>query len=204
MAFIPAPNCVEAVLRFVWSGQIVAITLSFCRPDTISTSEMDTLAGDLYNWWLDELSNELSSDIVLEGINITDLTTQTSPSIFYPCVTGCAGGNAAGTVPNNVTLVTKFSTDSRGRSYRGRVYTPGISAVQLDSPVAFDPAFGTAITARYAELPTFVGPDGWTHVVISRRNNNADRTTAVSTEITGYSTELFVDSQRRRLEGRGD
>jgi len=204
MAFIPAPNCVEVVIRGVWAAQIVSITLSFCRPDTVSTGEMDALNDAVLDWFSTELLGWMSDDIVWTNINITDQTTDTAPSIDYPIVPALVGESANVSVPNNVALVTQFKTDSRGRSYRGRVYTPALVAVSLVDSVTMNSTTVMGLTTAYALLPSYVEPEGWNHSVISRYHDNAARATAVSTLITSYQTEQFLDSMRRRLAGRGE
>jgi hypothetical protein len=41
------------------------------------------------------------------------------------------------------------------------------------------------------------------HAVISLRNAGAARVTGVATEVTAYGGDTALDSQRRRLAGRG-
>lgn len=203
MAYVPFANCVEVVLRFIWGEQVVSITLGFCKAAPPNETDIDGLYNSaILPWYNGNLKLHLSSNITLVNTNITILTTSTSMSKDYAA--SIAGTGAATSVANNVTGVVTFSTPARGRSYRGRNYIPGIPTTFQANNTELTSAAVTAYLGDYAALATLAGALGWTHVVLSRFSNLAQRPVGVATGITAYTMDIFIDSQRRRLAGRGE
>jgi hypothetical protein len=132
------------------------------------------------------------------------LDTNTSPleDYFLPTPRGGAvGGNA---VPLNVAFCVKLATGLAGRSYRGRWYLGNLGTPQINDAghilaltvAAYPPALDALRAALLA--------GGHTQVITSYRNNGAWRTTAVNTPVTAaVAVDNAIDSQRRRLPGRG-
>lgn len=203
MAFIPAPNAIRICLQFEWTGQIVEICIGILKNAGVAEEDLTDVAESLELWRRANLRPLQTTDITATQWVATSLASETAPSIILPIDTNPTGSNASGSVPNNVTLVTTFLTALRGRSYRGRVYTPGLAQDQMATAVAFSDATAAALTVAYAAIDTYLSP-GFVHCVLSYQNSGAARTSAARTPITGYRTEVNVDSQRRRLETRGD
>jgi hypothetical protein len=185
-----------------WTGQTVEICLGFLKNSAVTLTDMSALVAAMEVWRQTHFNALISSDVLCNQWYALSLSTSSSPSLIVPITVNTHGVAAAGTVPNNVSLVTTFQTDLRGRSYRGRAYLPGISTANIDSPTEADPTFAATATTVYQYIPTSI-PAGWTHVVISNQNGGVVRTSAARTPVTGYRTEVRLDSQRRRLEGRG-
>lgn len=203
MAFIPVPDAVECVLRFIWAGQVVSITLSFRKLGGFTTTDQSNLVTALRTWHGASLKAQQSSLISLTNVACMDLRTATGPVIEQVVSPVVPGTNGSSSVFNNVTLASSFITDSRGRSYRGRVFTPGLSQSGVVSSVDAGLTNAAALTAVYAALNAAVVSATFIHVVVSRFTAGAPRVTGISTAVTAYRTEQYFDSQRRRLYGRG-
>lgn len=204
MAFIPVADCVELVLQFIWAGQQVNSVFNFIRAGGIFISDMEALGTAVLNWWDTEMAPLLSNNLALTGAKVTDLSSATDPVVELPLVTPNPGDISAASVPNNVALVTSFLTLSRGRSYRGRVYTPGLSTGSILTPTTVAAAQAMALSVAYAELGATATTEGFTHAVVSRYTGGAPRAAGVATPVDSYRTEQYLDSQRRRLAGRGE
>lgn len=113
-----------------------------------------------------------------------------------------AGTGGSVQLPNNVTLCIKWTTENRGRSFRGRTYHVGLTESQVTDNEVVAVAMGQFTTA-YGALLTDLATAGWPLVIASRYANNQPRITGVATLVTGFSIDPFIDSQRRRLPGRG-
>jgi len=116
---------------------------------------------------------------------------------------GELGTQAGARLPNNVAMVLKFSTDQRGRSYRGRVYLPGMVIESLETSDTWLPAAAGAITSNFNLYIADID-DAWTdpeitHVVVSRYTDNAPRTTGVATPVTAVTYNPAVATQRKRV-----
>lgn len=192
-------------LVFNQNGEITENTLYFEHDAAITEADMIQLAEFMKTWWDANLKANVHSGTSLTAIRVTDLTTQSAPGLEYTTglpIAGTAGGVAA---PNNVTVAISFRTNFRGRSYRGRNYFVGltmsnVSGQQLAGGVAtnFDNAYSDILVDLPVDLPEF------TWVVVSRYTNKAPRAAGVTTPVTAVSVENTLDSQRRRLPGRGD
>lgn len=202
MAFIPAPNAIRICLQAVWEGQTVEICVGILKNTAVTLPDLATVTTDMEAWRVAEMVPLTSVSVTFTQWYALSLTSATSPSLITPIVLDTAGTDFAVTVPNNSTLVTTFQTDLRGRSYRGRAYWYGIAAANLFNSTEADPSYAAALTAAFAAINSYL-TSGFAHVVISYQNNNVVRTTAARTPVTGYRTEVRMDSQRRRLEGRG-
>lgn len=203
MAYIPIPNSVKASLDFTWGGQNVAITMGWTKASEIQGSDLITLAVALKDWADDYLMNHLNSGIILVNVNCTDVSTESGYSYDYQLVTPRAGSETGVAVANNVCAVVTSRTVLRGRSYRGRNYIPGLSNASLLNTVQLTSTAQAALLADFYALFDVETAVGMWRSVHSRRHNNADRTTGVAERIWTYTIDSYLDSQRRRLAGRG-
>ena len=203
MAFIPIPNAVEVVIYFTLGGQEVALTLGVKRTAPATEENLEDIIGAIDSWRIAELVPITTAALSASRIKATALDSDSAPSVELPAGAPLAGTLAGDSVPNNAALAVSFYTDQRGRSYRGRNYVPGLSAGNLASTSTFATAVLAGLLAAYVELPTALGSVGAEHAVLSRQHNGAPRTTGVATPVTAYGGNVQIDSQRRRLAGRG-
>jgi hypothetical protein len=203
MPFIPFNGCVRSTLLYVCDGQILANTLHFVITPPITLTQMNNLNTALHTWYTASLKPQLTAAIALTGINTIDLTTVSSPGAFLPISPiepGTAGGSP---LPANVSWVSTLRTGLRGRAYRGRWYHPTIAAGYQTGVSAITAGAVAAIQAALAQLLTPANVANFTWAVASRFLNKLPRATGVTTSITSVAGDLTLDSQRRRLPGRG-
>jgi len=211
MPFVPVANTVEVELRFLLDGQHIENTLYFEIGIAPDPSNMTTLLNNVESWWIDNVAPLCSASLSLVELVATDLTTATGPQVTVAPVGGDPGGLGQPALPNNVTLSVSFRTANRGRSFRGRNYFPVLSEGQVtDNTVTAGVV--TAIQDAYAAILTDVngGLPPVTWVVVSRFSgidSNGDpipRVAGISTPVTTVViVDPIIDSQRRRLPGRG-
>jgi len=131
------------------------------------------------------------------------LTTVTSPTVTVNAFSGANGGDTSPAMPGNVTWCVSFRTNQRGRSSRGRNYIYGITeAVAAGNFI--DTATANTWVGFYELMmsPTFAPDFAWS--VLSRYTDGAARTSGLAIPITSViATDYALDSQRRRLAGRG-
>lgn len=201
MAFIPLPNTIKVVFEYTVGGQLVVNVYFVSKPSPWSTGDMGNALAIFDGWHNTTARTHQSASLVLNRIVATDQSTQNAPGLEL-AVAARPGTIPGEVMPNNVTLVTTFNTAFRGRSFRGRSYWNGMAEAQVAGSLVL-PATVTAINNTYPTLQTSLGAASMTLVVASRFTNNAPRITGLSTPVTGFRTENVVDSQRRRLPGRG-
>lgn len=203
MAFIPGVNVVMAELRYIHLGQKMENTLYFLFGLEPEEAALTSLGTALYNWWGDNIAPLVSSQCGLLEVFLTDLTTDESIAIGYRPETLVFGAQTTDPLPGNVTIAIKFSTSGRGRSSRGRNYIVGLVETQSAGNAIASSVVEDFVTA-YNLLPGIAEAEDCQWVVFSRHHNNAPRTTGLAIPITGASAvDDNVDSQRRRLAGRG-
>lgn len=202
--FVPFENVAEVVLIGSEAGQEIVSVHNFEFPSALTTSILEALAGAVINSWIDNLAPILSTGLDLNAVKATDLTTVSSPGVTVPTPSGTDGNVDTAPVQINVALVLSEATDLRGRSYRGRVYQAGLPIGSLASPGSVTETYQTdfvnAYTGFFDDIET---AESCIHVVCSRENGGVRRTVGVATPVTAYSANINLDSQRRRLFGRG-
>lgn len=202
--YIPAPNVSKVELIYTVLGETVENVLHFSTVSVLDTFGLIQLCVDTRTAWEANLKPLLSVSAALVKIRATDLTTETGPSVEFTATLPQNGGNSNPVTNGAQTLATKLSTTGRGRSMRGRIYNVGI----IDSAVT-----GNAVSGTFATQIT----NGWIGfrddmlaatqsaimVVVSYCGNGVWRTEAQISTVTDISTDIYIDSQRRRLHGRG-
>lgn len=206
MEFIPVPNVAEVEIRFLRYDQICENTLSFKKGSAIDLPALQFIAEHVSLWWFTYLRGYQSGSLVLTEVFAKDLTYE--DGLGYACTThaGQSGSSTVGVdMPANVTWAISFRTGYTGRSYRGRNYVLGLRSTWLTLNNV-SAAYREAMLAAYRRLLPGGGsdPTPWWWVVVSRRHNKAWREEGVATAVSSVtSTNDHLDSQRRRLTGRG-
>lgn len=201
--FIPIPNTARTVMRYEIFGQTVENVLYFERDDDYTAFELDILNGDVVDHWATFLRPHLPAAALLVDVTSTDQSVVSgAQDIDAVSVAGSNVGAPFETTGN--TFAFKFGTGLSGRSYRGRMYWPILMASEVN-----DGKLSAVFAAQVRDaLEDFFGAiaasNGNRHVVASYQNDCEWRTTGVHTPVSSYSyTDLNLDSQRRRLPGRG-
>lgn len=204
MPFVPAADVAQVELVQLLDGQVIENTLYFQSSADLDIALMGDLANALLGWWEDAIAPGVSESLSLTGITVTDLSTQTSPGIFVPAVPAITGDGTSPALPNNVALCVSFRTAFRGRSARGRNYVAGLQENQTTLS-HIDAGVADFFTDAYSQLigpGAFVGGLQWG--VLSRFVNGNERATGLFRPITSVTVvDNTLDSQRRRLPGRG-
>jgi hypothetical protein len=201
------PNTVQAELVYSLHSQVVENTLSFEGASTPAAADMQELATALAAWWTSGVAPYVSGELGLTRVDIRGLEASASASYSHPILPVSTGTINDHALPGNCALCVSFRTALSGRSFRGRNYVPGITEGNTSgSTIAAANANGIALA--YNNLQTYLNTNifglAWTWVVVSTRSGNADRASGVTTPVTSaILVDYVVDSQRRRLPGRG-
>lgn len=203
MAFVPIPNVALAELRYTIDNQFVENTLWFDSGAGLEAENLQVLAEGLATWYETNLIPLQVSALVLREIYVTAQDSAFGAAYTYTPIGANQGALNIEPEPNNVSMCVSFRTASRGRAYRGRNYVLGLGANQLTGN-RVDQTVADNYVLAYQQLnPTLVA-DGFTHIVASRSVNGAPRVVGVASPVTAYLVvDNVVDSQRRRLPGRG-
>jgi len=201
--FIPFNNTIKLEPVFIWQDQRVQNVHYYIVDETPNVDTARALALSYIDWFDTTAKESVSNTASLVLVKATIMETETSPGVEVSTGLPIVGTRAANPLPNNVTLAVKWTTGLRGRSYRGRTYIIGLTEGDVDGNTV--PAASiTAYMAIYGELlalDTDVGPG--VMGIASRVSNGTPRTVGVITPVTDLEINPVVDSQRRRLPGRG-
>lgn len=199
MPFVPGANVLEIDAIYTQYSERVE-NVFYVQGTAAWTETTINAALDNYsNWetmWGAARRGDNVNLVLLVG---RDLTTQTSTSVEK--VESIQGTDGGAHLPNNVTIAVKHQTALRGRSFRGRTYWIGLTATRLDvtGNLVTPTEAGRLVDAMEA-LRTSAWPNGGVMGVFSRRHQDGWRAAGVFTPIERFLlTDLFIDSQRRRL-----
>lgn len=210
MPFVPVTNTVLAELRMTADNQFVENTLYFEYLTLPTLTEMTTLGQALIDWWDANIAPLIWIGVELREVVITALNSSTGLQATVVPATTQLGELNVSALPMNVSLTVSFRTGLRGRSFRGRNYIVGLVEGQTTAANEIVSATSAAFVDAYSLLLDFGQDIGASWVVVSRFSGvdgNGDpipRAAGVTTPITSVLVvDNIVDSQRRRLPGRG-
>lgn len=188
-------------LFYVQDEQQLENTLYFQRETPWSIAALEQLCIEVTSWWGDNYAPITTSQVELRAVKATSLQSDTAPAFERPTL--IPGDLAQPAEPNNVTLAIKFLTGGRGRSSRGRNYIVGLHVDAVTNNEVNPVHAAQYIDAYLLLMDAGTISDGiW--VVVSRFHDNAPREEGLAQQVTGVAlTDFIVDSQRRRLPGRG-
>jgi hypothetical protein len=165
--------------------------------------KLETICELLEAWATASYLPLLSNDIGLLRIYGRDLTTETSYVFDHPVSPPVGGGVVSPSLPNNVAITLAWKSGLAGRSQNGRMFVPGIA----ESSVTNNTIGGTLATGLITAGQALIDDlDTGTRfqVIVSRRQNGVVLAEGTTTPVeTAVLVDRVVDSQRRRLPGRG-
>lgn len=203
MAFIPVPGAARAAVVMQLDNQLVQ-----CEVDvTVETEDAFNLNGAafaLYEAWVDHILPQLSGDVSMFSAVAQGMSAADAPVGVYVPSTLDVGGVSADSLPNNVAYCISKYTGLRGRSQRGRFFLPGIPSNAREGASRVSSAYQTSIVTACSGFLGQMIAATFVPVVISLYTAGAPRTTGIYNPITTLApVDNVLDSQRRRLPGRG-
>lgn len=204
MPFVPVDDTLQVEFLVTCNGQKVENVVHYEADAAWTIIDMQAFGTPLVTWWVNNIRPLCHTGTSLRAIRMTDLRTAIAPVIEFNTGLPSVGSGVGASLPNSISTVITKRTVLRGRSYRGRIYTYGMQETQMDQD-----AINSAVTASYiaawtAALTFTVGAIIWNMVVVSRFQNGAWLANGETTAVLNFTSDGIVDSQRRRLSGRGN
>lgn len=203
MPFQPVPDTASFAIHYDQSGQDVVNVLHV--KDTLGwdADKLETVCELIEAWADANLLPLLSNEFGLVRISARDLTTETS-YVFEHAVSPPIGGGIAGpAMPNNVAVTVSLRSGLAGRSNRGRNYVAGIAKSSVTQNT-IDATLANGLTAAYTQLIEDVETPDRYLVIVSRVQNGVVLPVGTTVPVeSAILVDRVVDSQRRRLPGRG-
>jgi len=203
MPFVVTFNTVQCEIRYLFDNQQCENTLYFEYESAPTVSQGEDLADALFDWWDTNLKPMQCGTLALREIYLTDLTAADSwavTRVSSPIVPGTRSGES---MPNNIALCISFRTNQRGRAHRGRNYAMAMGEGDVSNN-NFTTGYLTGIQDAYVALADVETATGANWVVVSRFQGLLPRENGITTPVSSVGFfDGVVDSQRRRLPGRG-
>lgn len=204
MAFVAAPNIVEVQFRCTFQGSLTMNRIHVNVLHTPTSSDLATLVSELAGWWIDNVAPLVNVSLELREVYAKSLASQPGPEATFSeglPVTGSLSGEA---LPANCSLAVSLRSNVTGRSSRGRWFWQGFEEGQSNGSL-ISSGILTSIDQALTNLRSDIIDLGFIWVIVSYRHDNAPRVGGpVYFNVLDITIiDNVVDSQRRRLPGRG-
>lgn len=204
MAFIPVINVASVELIYDLHDQKVENTFYVFNDNGWQVVELVDVVSFFTSWWTTNIMPLLSDACTFEKVIARDLTTQFDIGVEVPVLPPVQGSVGGGGLPGGTALAIKRTTGLIGRSSRGRIYLPGIpKSVQTGNAVST--SWLTQVLSKLNQLndDLLIFNPQLVLVHVSRFANGAPRTQGEHWAVQSWSSDGFLDSQRRRNHGVG-
>ena len=202
VTFVPFSRTAQFAICFDSNGQKCQNVLHYQAENIWDVAGLIAHASVLTTLWSTYLQSGVNSATTLTRILARSLENQFAPSIEYLPYTPMVGAYSGTPAPGNVTACVKLGSSQAGRSYRGRLYHVGMSATSFNGNQIVS-SYVTFLKDAYNEFRSSTELEDKVLVVASRYHNGEPRITGIVTPVVYVSVNGDVDSQRRRLAGRG-
>ena len=203
MAFQAVPNTVQVDVVYLLFGQRVENVFHVTFGSGVDAATLVDTRDVFIEWLTGAWMTSMGTDLSVAEIDVTNLSIPDGTMLAWSPTTPLVGSGGSGCEPGNVSFCLSARTGISGRSFRGRKYVAGVPTAQRTGNTANSGWVGTLITALNALISLLADINGLL-VVVSRIENGVERLEGIVTEIISWTaSDLYLDSQRRRLTGRG-
>lgn len=197
------PFTIQCDVVFLLFGQRVENVFDVEVPGGIDAAVIADTANEVGAWVLSDYLPLLSASLVFLNVEAKNLNIESGGVAVFNAPPGSVGGIVSPAEPGNVSFCVSLRTAASGRSFRGRKYVPGIPANKRTENT-IDSAWAADIVDAFNNLVSILNALDKFLVVVSRVADGIERTIGLATHVeTASVVDLFIDSQRRRLTGRG-
>lgn len=204
MAFVPAPNIMQVEIRMELAGQKIENRIMIDALAPITATHVFSTANAIGNWVQTSFAPQLPDAVHFREVYVKDLSSQDGFEATHP-FTELSGSVIGVPLPNHVTICASLRTGHIGRSARGRLYWPCLTQDQVTDNTVNAATLASFRTVLLGLLDLITGDMMMAWVVVSFRHNNEPRPGGPVYYMINniLFTDDTVDSQRRRLPGRG-
>jgi hypothetical protein len=204
MPFVPAPNIVEVQFRQSLEGSQTMNRIHINVLETPTSAIILSILGNLKSWWEDNVEDLVSSNLELREMYGKSLETQPGPEATFSSGLPLAGTITTEPLPANCSLAVSLRSGETGRSSRGRWFWQGFTESQASGSTVSGGVVAS-IDAAMTNLKSVIDGLGYVWVIVSYFHDNAPR---VGGPVYFAVNDILIvddviDSQRRRLPGRG-
>jgi hypothetical protein len=191
------PNVCRVAMLFARDTRTHINTFHVVKATPWTPSDLPALATSFSNWWSSQYKFQCDDAECLYQVQCR-VYNPANPYAYdlnvSPNVCGTLTGTSA--APSNSTVSVSWRTGLAGRKYRGRFYTVGMNEAQAGEDDKAVSSYVTGMSAAAAQLLSTILAAGLSLALFHRIDDTF-------TAITSTVVESVLDSQRRRLPGRG-
>lgn len=198
MAFQSVPNGIEVVIHAVQNGTPIVNVFHVKAVGVVGDVQLLNAATAVQAWTRASLLPSLNATYIVNDWTATDISVEGGHQVVLNGESTDHGADGIQQAAGNAAVAISWRTARIGRSYRGRTYIGGFSAVQLQDAQHITSGVATVLTTAAADLIDRLEAVGLTLCVLSRFLNKVQRAVGVLTEIISIVVNTKVDSQRRR------
>jgi hypothetical protein len=199
MASRPPPNNPQVVkVTMLYRRDTRTFVNTFHLKDSAGwdITKMQNAANDARDWWNTSYRLSQPAQVALYGVQVR-LYDPANPLAYDLAVSPPIAGSQSGTSEaGNVTATISTRTGLAGRKFRGRMFVPGIAEVYANPDDTATSAFVAALAGAAVAFVGTAWHGGYQPAVWHFATNTA-------TPIISAVISNILDSQRRRLPGRG-
>lgn len=201
--FIPAPDTLRVEAHYRIFGQQVENITYYAGPAVLTGDFLNAFATAWFDLWSANLAPLQTSDLELTDIVLIDMSDATGVRYTWVPDAAAPGTDTNPPLPLNVTAAITFHTARRGRGSQGRNYHIGMTKPKAEQNL-INEAYRASLQAAYSNFTNIpIDSDNHAQVVLSQCQDGAWLTTANTWNVLSVSVDNLLDSQRRRLTGRG-
>lgn len=198
MSLVVIPNTWRCTLEghYTSSGKKTANVIHVLDTSTHDAARAAVVAAGIAGWLQGSDKAQFGTHFQWDAVQILDRASSTGVSLVYTTgfpTTGTASGDPAG---GQVCAITTLTTGQRGRSYRGRVFWPGMSNSFLNAAdgCTLDPDELANYDALITHLQTALGGlSGSVNLAV------ASSKLAAAHAVVAHQTRTWLGTQRRRV-----
>lgn len=203
MAFQPVPNTARLAVIHNYFNQLLVNVFHVYIPGNWATIALEDNTLALATAWVNDVMIHLNSNLQFLRVEARGMRAQNDVFYTYVAPTFVSGGRNQEPMPGNVAFCVTHLTGLTGRANRGRTYFGGLDRADV-SGNTITQARADGLVAGLQSIRNELNNIGSTLVVVNRRLNNVVLPVANTIPVTGFRyADRTVDSQRRRLPGRG-
>lgn len=204
MSFVETPNIVEVQFRCTFQGSQTMNRIHVNVMHEPTEADCIAVASDCAGWWVDNVAALVNVSLALREVYVKSLATQPGPEATFSAGLPLTGSLSGEALPANCSLAVSLRSNLTGRSSRGRWFWQGFEEGQCNGSIVSSGTIAS-IDAAMTNLADVIDSGGWTWTIVSYFSEGVPRPGGpVYFSVQDILlVDNVIDSQRRRLPGRG-
>jgi hypothetical protein len=171
-------------------------TFHVAKPSgSLNIGDLNTIAG-LMEAFVNNYRAVWPVAVVADLILVRKQDPSDPIGVDHPLSPPLAGQRTGNLAPANVSITLSERSNFYGRKYRGRFYAPGLSEADLTTDDRANSALVSLLSSVIAQYIATWTSSTFIPIIFHKFDNTY-------TQVTAGVIEAIIDSQRRRLPGRG-